>query len=74
MIIFKREKHFILKKSIEKKYVAQMVSYQNQPSSPQQRRLRWGRVPGVLSSCVAGNMFIQDSPLEVNTSLKRVLW
>ena len=47
-----------------------MVSYQNQPSSLKQRRLSWGREPGSLSSCVAGNVFIQDSPLEVDTSLK----
>ena len=51
-----------LKHGKRKKKEAQMVNYQNQPSSLKQRRLSGGKGPGSLSSNVAGNIFIGDNP------------
>lgn len=49
-----------------------MVSYKNQPRSLKERRLEMdgGTWPGSLSSCVAGNVFIEVANFEVDSSLE----
>ena len=51
-----------------------MVSYQNQPRPPKQRRLGVGGGAGFLSSRVASHVSIEVAILEVDVSLKWTPW